>query len=369
MLDKNTFRTARLRRKNLLDEATVRELVWLVLNDFGSVADETNALIAVDVNLQAQIDALVAGDIYDEITAAALLAKRTGSTLVPAKAYKITDLAEPLIVYAIATNKIGFRAYSPSYPQDIIIFNTADALTANWYIAYREDTINRLSIEGSNADFRATPVFGANTTNCRIRQYSANGITIGTGCSEIDISLSQFVSGAFKTLAIGNDCLDIRIRGWYNQNITIGDTCSDLDIDALQLEENLTVPASTIGKRVVEGYSNFESASIDINGLSTINLTGKKHCGIINLISSSDSDTEQIDIISNASDNHPITLKSTDTLTINYRDLGISGGNLKLESSPTTVLGDRHDFITFEKDGSNMNLVNVRNYLPILVSP
>lgn len=49
--NKNTSYIARLRRRNLADEATVREIVQLVLNDMGVIKDD----------YQSQIDGLVSG--------------------------------------------------------------------------------------------------------------------------------------------------------------------------------------------------------------------------------------------------------------------------------------------------------------------
>lgn len=273
-----------------------------------------------------EINSLISGDIYDEVTAAQLVAKRTASELVPLKAYKITDLSEPLVIYALAINKLGFWAYSPSFPQDAILYNTSDASSTNWKIVYRKDTINSITVDGTDADFRGAVSF------------------IGAGCRNIEI------------------------RNRTSNNITLGANCFRLYIDMGVSGNAITVSAGTTDKRLEVGFSNFEE-SVDINGLSIIDLTGKKHCGIINITSSSESDTETVDSITNASGNHHVIFRPAGTLTLNWRDLGISGGNLKLEVSPTTTDGESLDFIEFEKIGNNLAVTNVRNYLPILVSP
>ena len=315
----NNLRVTTFGRRNQSTLVTYKDIQDYIVNDSKRFVLEFQSLAAEDVNLQVQIDAIIAGDIYDEITLANLVAKRTAGTLVPAKAYKITDLAEPLIVYAIATNKIGFTAYSPTYPQDKIIFNTSNALSANWKIIYREDTINHLIVQGVNADFRTTPLFGAGCTNCTVVNWNANTITIGANSSNIYIDM------------------------------TIAD-------------QNIAIAASTTNKRLEEGFSNFE-ATLPIDGLTIIDLTGKKYAGIINMTDASELSSEQIDSIINASGNHPVTFRASATMTTDFRDKTISGGNIRLEGSPTTITGNTRGFATFEKIGVDMAIINTRNYL------
>ena len=308
----NNLRSTDLFLRNGAESLTTKDAGDLIVNDLKRLIEEDNTL-------QFQIDSIVAGDMYDEITAAALVAKRTASTLAPGKAYKITDLAEPLIVYALAVNKLSFWAYSPTYPQDIIVYNTSDALSANWKIIYREDTINHLIVQGINADWRTTPLFGAGCTKCSVVNWYANTITIGTNCNNIYIDMTL----AGENIAIGN---------------------------------------SVTKKRLEEGFSNFET-SLAIDGLSTIDLIGIKYAGIINMTDASELSSEQIDNITNSSGNHSVTFRPTATMTTTWRDKSISAGNLHLESTPAILLGAKNDEITFEKIGTEYYVKNIENYL------
>src|SRR3990172_7774805 len=105
----NTSFTVYKNRFERSEKLSGRDL-FEIIKDLEDINDEVNTHTT-------QIAAIIAGDIYDEVTTTELLDKINTFTLVPAKAYKLTNLAEPLIVYATATNKIGFWAYSPSYPQ------------------------------------------------------------------------------------------------------------------------------------------------------------------------------------------------------------------------------------------------------------
>jgi len=115
------------------------------------------------------VQAVGNGILTENITYANLVLKKSQNVLEPGKFYKITDYqtihvipqtedlntgtTEPLIVQAIANNKIAPQAYSTLYPQDIIIYSLEPSsdtrgsyTTSKGIILYREDPTNEVKV-------------------------------------------------------------------------------------------------------------------------------------------------------------------------------------------------------------------------------
>jgi hypothetical protein len=99
----------------------------------------------------------------------------------------------------------------------------------------------------------------------------------------------------------------------------------------------------------ISGGSSLTETTIDITGLTTINLTGLNNFGIINLTSSNP--TETINIISNISTTQNYIFYPAAGLAVTFNDLSIGGigANLKLAAPSLTADGTYFGYLSIQK--------------------
>ncbi|MEO1052887.1 MAG: hypothetical protein AAFX87_19790 [Bacteroidota bacterium] len=161
-----------------------------------------------------------AGSAFQEFTYEELRILKSANNMVPGTMYKISDhatkhqipgtseintgLVEPLIVKAISENILDSKAYSPAFPDDIVLYDfdndlCEDGITARTgKITYRKDTKKILS---SYYDWR----------NVKFRRYNITGITHG--------SVTETTPSAFEATIINGavDTTATRYREYYLQ--------------------------------------------------------------------------------------------------------------------------------------------------------
>lgn len=159
-----------------------------------------------------------------------LLVLRNASNLATGSFYLIQNLAEPLVVFASELDKIDYKAYSPVYPQDEILYDFV-----NNNIIYRKDTVKNLS---AWYDWRTI-------TFTRWETASGNGVYTSpsnTGYGSISGFYTFGNTIDFNGVFIpgdgsGGNCFNVHIGrsdsnywgpGYDRNNIVMGNTCSDI---------------------------------------------------------------------------------------------------------------------------------------------
>jgi|SRR3990172_8587041 len=138
---------------------------------------------------------------------------------------------------------------------------------------------------------------------------------------------------------------------------------------ATNLNDPTNLYVYDIDTDTVRLYSG-EEVTIDISGASSINMSAYPNVNSVILVALSEPPFAlTIDDITEMSGLFPITFRAAGNLAINFRDSSISGGNLHLETTPTTIEGNNNDIIVFEKRGGAVSMLNVRNYLSPLITP
>lgn len=114
-------------------------------------------------------------------------------------------------------------------------------------------------------------------------------------------------------------------------------------IVGIVITATLDVSSGDLDKYIQPGISTFE-VTIDITGLTTLDLTGFEHCGIINLISTNP--TESIDTITNAPIKFPFRLIPEDGLTVTVVSTSAGSaapGDICLENNTNVILVGRSE--------------------------
>lgn len=98
------------------------------------------------------------------------------------------------------------------------------------------------------------------------------------------------------------------------------------------------------------GFNPITETTIDITGLTTIDMTGKTGYGIINLTSSNA--TETIYLITNCSINQEYVFRPESGLTITWQDQSVDSfvtSNLKLSAPNLVTVGDNNGYIALQR--------------------
>ena len=350
-------------------------------------------------------------------TKAQVSSLKTGSKLQRGQIIYISDLAEPLIVSATDVNKIDIVAKSPSFPQDIIYYDTSDANPANWAITYRHDTLKNLSTwydwrtikftrwetVAGNGTYTATSDPGGGAASQEFYTFNNNinpatntfvPAADGNGGSCLDISIDKnCTNNIFGTASTsfelpGYSCTDNTIGNNFRLNIighsfqlnVIGINCigNTFDFGFTQnvigtnfqnnfignnMASSYTFGNGITQKRLENGFSNFEATIDTLVGADIDLLTVNAHVGIFNIITSSIPFNETVDNLLNAPTNHPFEIRVQPNLTIDFRDKSVAAGNLSLENTPTSLDGDKYDVAKFRNIGGINYLENIKNYI------
>lgn len=167
-------------------------------------------------------------------TRAEILALRTASGLASGQFYLCTDATtadQQLILLATAVNEIDFRAYSPSFEQDVIMYDIV-----NDVIKYRWDTISDISVY---QDLRNLTGLTIGTSCVRIHLESGVTGSIGNNCTDIKVGANSTISigansskiktGANCGLTLGTGCNRIELKD--EANVTLGGSCGNSTFD------------------------------------------------------------------------------------------------------------------------------------------
>jgi len=248
----------------------------------------------VDVPITAAVDMIrasdgkyykknLAGDAYEDfsqdisaedITHTALLAKIAASTLIPGTYYKITDFAsvhtipgttdtntptaEPLIVLAIAVNKLSPVAYSPSFPQDIIYYEATNDQAmvpgcTKGYIYRRIDTVKSIDIgfDWRSVKFRRwkldAPLWDSGTA------YVKGNVVKGSGYPALYVALQNNTNVALST---ESTWLNI---GWINGDYAAVTATNWVINSAASFPLSLPTSADYLDYNIFATASNFDA--------------------------------------------------------------------------------------------------------------
>lgn len=172
----------------------------------------------------AEVKALPGINIID-ILYANLSTAITNSTLIVGQAYKITDYAsvhtipnttdtntaaaEPLIVLAIAPNKLAPKAYSPSFPQDVIYYSPTNDQAmvpgcTKGFIYRRVDTLKSIDIgfDWRSVKFRRWQIsVSTQDTDGAQANYTTGAVVLKTSTADIYIKLNDLTAKLFTSTA------------------------------------------------------------------------------------------------------------------------------------------------------------------------
>ena len=169
------------------------------------------------------------GSTLESHTLAELQAIKAGNWVVPGQLYFISDLAEPLIICGASTSTFYTNAISPTWPDDIILYDTTYASAGNWVITYRKDTIKNLSAYYNWRILKSR----------RWETAPGNGTFISPidpgGCAYLDYyTFGNNIDQAAHVFAVapdgnGDNCINISI-GAQSWNNVFGHFCSTINI-------------------------------------------------------------------------------------------------------------------------------------------
>jgi len=180
--------------------------------------------------------------LQEDITYAALLAKKVAGTLAKGQQYKITDyktlnagVVETLVLTATSVNTFDVRVQSVEFPKDILEYDINGAgAGGSGLITYRKDDLNN----SVYYDFRKIATFGSNAQQCSIKNGSSSNV-FGNNAFSIDVG---FLS---SSNSIGLNMASIIIRDYVN----------NLNIASLALVKYLTVESGNYNGLVLGANS------------------------------------------------------------------------------------------------------------------
>jgi hypothetical protein len=215
--------------------------------------------------------------------------------------------------------------------------------------------------------------FANNTIYANSQVY---GITSGVNCFFTDMILEN--NASLYNISTGDFCFFTRIKieqGATIADITLGDGASFTNITVLNgvnlanktFSDNVSFAGNTIGlpifepetitdniegKRAIPGFSDIPG-TIDITGLTTLDITAAwaQYRGIFNLTSSNA--TESIDTITNPPTAFPFTLRPAAGLVLTITGTayaGIAAGQIALKATDYVLDGDKGEYIVLEID-------------------
>ena len=115
------------------------------------------------------------------------------------------------------------------------------------------------------------------------------------------------------------------------------------------------------------GFSAFTYTTKDITGLTDIDLSGLS--GTIQVILTSSNSTETIESFTNIDNVDRIYLCPQSGLTVTVNDKSVSGQNIRLFSTPLTLIGDDDSFISlYKKNVLFYQEAFIDQYVSLLVS-
>lgn len=200
--------------------------------------------------------------------------------------------------------------------------------------------------------FKPSSIF-FNTETFDATDFSANemevGAIFGNGIvleSGVSVSTNNFLSN----ISISNKTFLSGIQFFGN---TIGVNMTELE----------TITESIIGKRAVPGFSDIPT-TVDITGLTTLDITAAKaqYCGIIN--TASGNATESIDIISNFPTLFPFLLRPAAGLTLTVTGTAIAGigaGQIALTTTDVVLDGTNGEWLELEADPNGGGFLREKN--------
>lgn len=120
----------------------------------------------------------------------------------------------------------------------------------------------------------------------------------------------------------------------------------------VDMTETETIEENITSKRAIPGFSDIP-ATINITGLTALDITAAKaqYCGIINV--TSDNATESIDTITNPPTLFPFTIRPAAGLVLTITGTaysGIGAGQIALKATDYTLDGDKGEYIVLEID-------------------
>ena len=210
-------------------------------------------------------------------------------------------------------------------------------------------------LENSAGIFNITSGLGLEITTMTILQGgNIQDITAGEYCAIKRCYLGQAASitsgeindgGSIETIIFGPD---VQFSG---KTIEAGILIGNKSID-VQFNETETISENVEGKRAIPGFSDIP-ATIDIAGLTTLDITAAKaqYCGIINV--TSDNATETISQIDNAPTQFPFTIRPAAGLVLTITGTaysGIASGQIALKATDYVLDGDKGEYIVLEID-------------------
>jgi len=151
--------------------------------------------------------------LQEDITYAALLAKKVAGTLAKGQQYKMTDyktlnagVVETLILTATSINTFDVRVQSVGFPKDVLEYDINGAgAGGSGLITYRKDDLNNSACY----DFRKIATFGSNAQQCSLKSGSSSNV-FGNNAFSIDIGFSSYSN------FIGLNMTSIIIRDYVN---------------------------------------------------------------------------------------------------------------------------------------------------------
>ena len=193
------------------------------LRKIGISDAEVATLKNSESEIQSQLNLKTANAISK--TYAELAIMISNGTLVPGQHYLLTDYAsvhtipgtvdtntptaEPIIVLAIAANKLAPEAYSPSFPQDVIYYSPSNDQAivpgcTKGFIYKRVDTQNSIDIgfDWRNVKFRRWQIsVTAEDATGAVGNYTKGAVIKKTGTVEIYIKLNDATAQLFTNIS------------------------------------------------------------------------------------------------------------------------------------------------------------------------